>query len=93
MASEIDYSDKAIKQLGKMDKAASRRIMDYMDERVAPLDDPRSTGHALTGPLLGHLWTYRTGGYRAVCEIQDAAMKVLVVEVEDRKNVYRNMQH
>ena len=30
-----------------------------MDDRVAGQQDPRSTGKALTGPLLGAFWRYR----------------------------------
>ena len=48
-----------------------------MDERVATLDDPRTTGKALTGAL-GGLWRYRVGDYRLVCDIQDGNVRVLV---------------
>ena len=89
MASEINWTEKAQGQLQKLDKPIARRIADYMDDRVAPLEDPRSIGHALSGPLLGTLWTYRIGGgYRAICDIQDTHMRVLVIEVGDRKHVY-----
>ena len=72
----------------KTDKPTARRIVDYMDERIAPLDDPRSTGKALTGPL-GGLWRYRVGDCRVICDIQDGALRVLVVKLGDRKNIYR----
>ena len=47
----IEYTDTAKTQLRKLDRKTARRIVDYMDERVAPLDNPRSVGRALTGPL------------------------------------------
>ena len=62
--------------------------MDYMDERVAPLADPRSVGHMLTGPL-GRLWRYRVGACRVICDIQDDALRVLVVRIGRRDEVYR----
>ncbi len=65
----------------------ARRVVDYMDERVAPRDDPRSIGHALTGPLAG-LWRYRVGNYRVACGIQDNVLGVLVVRVGRRDRVY-----
>jgi mRNA interferase RelE/StbE len=84
----IEYTDTAKQQLSKLDKPSARRIMDYMDERIAVLDNPRSTGKALTGPL-GGFWRYRVGDYRVICDIQDAAVRVLVVRIGNRKNVYR----
>jgi len=56
----IDYADTAKGQLSKLDRQTARRIVDFMDERVAGPENPRSTGKALTGPLRG-LWRYRLG--------------------------------
>ncbi len=87
MAWTIDYTDTAKSQLRKLDKNTARRIMDYMDERVAP-SDPRRLGQALTGPL-GGLWRYRVGDCRIVCDIQDEAIRVLVVRIGQRDRIYR----
>ncbi|WP_026100974.1 type II toxin-antitoxin system RelE/ParE family toxin [Synechococcus sp. PCC 7336] len=88
MAWTIEYTDTAKKQLRKLDKQRARRILDYMDERVAEREDPRSTGKALTGAL-GGLWRYRVGDCRIICDIQDKALLVLVVRLGDRREVYR----
>jgi mRNA interferase RelE/StbE len=84
----IDYTDTAKTQLRKLDKQAARRILDFMDERVAARANPRNTGKALTGPL-GGLWRYRVGDFRVICEIQDGALRVLVVQLGNRREVYR----
>jgi mRNA interferase RelE/StbE len=88
LAWTIEYTDTAKEQLRKLDKQAARRIVDFMDERIAALDNPRSTGKALTGPL-GNFWRYRVGDYRVICDIQDDAVRVLVVRIGNRKEVYR----
>ena len=88
MAWTIDYADTAKGQLRKLDKQTVRRILDFMDERIAPAEDPRHTGKALTGPL-GGLWRYRIGDCRVICDIQDGALRVLVVQVGHRSGVYR----
>lgn len=88
MAWTIDYTQTALNQLRKLDKQSARRILDFMDERVAQRDDPRSTGKALTGSL-GGLWRYRVGDFRVICEIQDGELRVLVVELGNRREVYR----
>jgi len=64
LAWTIDYTETARKQLRKLDKQMARRILDFMDERIAGQEDPRGTGKALTGPMLGAYWRYRVGEYR-----------------------------
>ncbi len=88
MAWTIEYTDTARAQLRKLDEQVARRILDYMDERVAPSEDPRRTGRLLTGPL-GGLWRYRVGDCRVVCDVQEAAVRVLVVRIGNRSDVYR----
>jgi mRNA interferase RelE/StbE len=88
LAWTIEYSDTAKDQLRKLDKPIARRIVDYMDERIAELENPRSSGKALTGPL-GGLWRYRVGDYRVICEVRDGALCILVLELGNRREVYR----
>lgn len=88
MAWQIDLTDSAKKQLYKLDRATAKRITTFLRDRVAGSGNPRSSGKALTGPL-GGLWRYRVGDYRIVCDIQDQALRVLVVIVGDRSDVYR----
>ena len=59
-----------------------------MDERIAVLENPRSLGEALTGPL-GGLWRYRVGDGRVICDIQNGALRVLEVRVGNRRDIYR----
>jgi len=88
LAWTIEYAEAAKKQLRKLDKPAARRIVDFMDERVAPSDDPRALGKALKGSL-GELWRYRVGDYRVLCDIQDGVLTVLVLQIGNRREVYR----
>ncbi len=88
MAWTIKYTDTARTLLKKLDKQVARRIIDFMDERVAVMENPRSSGKALTGQL-GGLWCYRVGDYRIICDIQDEDLYVLVVKIGNRRDVYR----
>jgi mRNA interferase RelE/StbE len=88
LAWAIDYTATAKRQLQKLDKHTARRILDFMDKRVSLLEDPRSVGKALRGPL-GDFWRYRIGDCRVICDIQDSAVRVLVVRVGNRKEIYR----
>jgi mRNA interferase RelE/StbE len=88
LAWTIEYAETAKKQLRKLDRSVARRIVDFMDERVAPSDDPRGMGKALKGPL-GDLWRYRVGDFRVICDIQDKVLTVLVLQIGNRREVYR----
>jgi mRNA interferase RelE/StbE len=88
LAWTIEYADTAKKQLRKLDRVAARRVVDFMDERVAASDDPRGVGKALKGPL-GDMWRYRVGDYRVICDIQDGMLTVLVLQIGNRREVYR----
>lgn len=88
MAWTIEYAKTAKDQLRKLDKAVARRIADFMEKRVAPRDNPRELGKALRGPL-GELWRFRVGGYRIICDIRDSALIVLVLQIKNRREVYR----
>ena len=88
MAWTIEYAETAKKQLRKLDKAVARRIADFMDGRIAPGNDPRRLGKALKGPL-GDLWCYRVGDFRILCDIQDGVLTVLVLQIGNRREVYR----
>ena len=76
MAWTIDYSKSARNQLKKLDKPIARRILDFLDNRDAKHDDPRTLGKALTGSL-GPLWRYRINDYRIIWEIQHSTVRIL----------------
>nr|VFK29362.1 MAG: mRNA interferase RelE/StbE [Candidatus Kentron sp. MB]VFK33518.1 MAG: mRNA interferase RelE/StbE [Candidatus Kentron sp. MB]VFK76249.1 MAG: mRNA interferase RelE/StbE [Candidatus Kentron sp. MB] len=87
MAWTIEYTDTALKQLRALDKSMARRILDYMDKRVAPSANPRGFGKGLRG--MDRVWRYRVGAHRVICMIQDDALLILTVRIGHRKNVYR----
>jgi mRNA interferase RelE/StbE len=85
----IKYTESSSKQLKKLDKQTALRVLDFMDERVAVLADPRSLGKNLKGPKMGEYWRYRVGDIRVICNISDGQMTVLVIEIGNRRDVYR----
>ena len=89
LAWRIEFEDSALKELAKLDKPVARRILAFLRERVAGLDDPRSVGEALKGSKLGEFWKYRVGDYRVIANIEDGALRILVLRVGNRREVYR----
>lgn len=70
-----------------MDKQSAKRIVDFLDQRISPLDDPRVSGKTLKGEL-GQFWRYRVGDYRILCEIQDGELIIIAALVGHRKEIY-----
>ena len=89
MAWTIKYTESSLRTLKKLDPSVAEGVLDYMDQRVAVLADPRTLGKNLRGPKLGSDWRYRVGDIRIICSIQDTELLVLVLELGRRWEVYR----
>ena len=88
MAWTIDYLTSAKRELRKLDRQIANRIVDFLDHRIAVLENPRTLGTALVGSR-EQLWRYRVGDYRIICEIHDTRVVVLVVSIGHRSDIYR----
>lgn len=89
MAWRIEFDRAAERELGKLDPQVAKRILLFLQERVSNLEDPRSIGEALKGSRLGDFWKYRVGDYRLISSIEDGALRILVVKIGNRREVYR----
>ncbi len=87
MAWQIEWEVRASRELLKLDKQIQRDIVRYLDEKVAPSDDPRVFGKALHGDLAG-FWRYRIEDHRVICKILDEKITIMVVRVAHRREVY-----
>jgi mRNA interferase RelE/StbE len=85
----IELGTRAKKELAALDSRVASRIAKFLVKRVAMLDDPRSIGDALKGPELGKYWKYRVGDDRVICALEDAIVRVFVVRIAHRRDVYR----
>jgi mRNA interferase RelE/StbE len=86
----IEFSPRAERRLGKLSGRDRTRILRFLSERVAIAEDPRRVGEALKGPPPG-LWRYRVGDFRIIVTIEDDRVTVLVLEIGDRREIYREM--
>jgi len=89
MAWKIELDPGVERELSKLDPPIARRILGFLRDRLAPLDDPRSIGEALKGSKLGDFWKYRVGDYRIIANIEDNEVRILVVRIGNRRDVYR----
>jgi mRNA interferase RelE/StbE len=84
----VELLDSAKRGLRKIDKRWQLVILDYLEDEIAVLVDPRVRGKALTGDK-GGLWRYRVGDYRIVCEILDQKLVIAAITISHRKDVYK----
>lgn len=89
MAWRVEFDPDAVKDLKKLDKQSQARILDFLRERLARLDNPRELGEPLAGSKLGNYWKYRVGDWRLICDLQDQRIVVRVLRVGNRREVYR----
>lgn len=87
MKYKIVFSEKALKQLKKLDKHVSALILGWLEKNVEGAENPRVHGKGLVENKSGQ-WRYRIGDYRVICEIQDKEIIVLVLEVGHRREIY-----
>ncbi len=89
MAWCVELADSAAKQLRKLDPQVAKRILSFLRDRVAILDDPRSIGEALRGKEFGDFWKYRVGDWRIIADLEDGMLLITVIRIGNRRDVYR----
>lgn len=86
MTWEVELSPDAAKWLRNADPQIARRIRDAL-RAITTLDNPRDRGKSLSAALSG-LWRYRVGDYRIICDLHDARLVVLVIDIDHRSRIY-----
>ena len=82
MSYEVIFSDKALKQLKKMEKNIQERI-------IAVLERIRIRPEAYVTKLVGDPgYRLRIGNYRIIMDIDNKKLQILVLKVGHRKNKY-----
>ena len=87
MKYEIIFTERAKKQLKKLDKYTASLIIGWLEKNINESENPRVHGKALVENRNGQ-WRYRIGNYRVICEIIDKDVIVLVLEIGHRKEIY-----
>lgn len=87
MKYKVLFTEKARKQLKKLDKSVAALIVGWIDKNIEGCQNPRIHGKNLIADRVGQ-WRYRIGDYRLICEIKDDEIIVLVLEVGHRRYVY-----
>lgn len=89
MSYHVEFTDRARKQLKKLDKGTAALIVGWLRKNIEGCADPRAHGKPLTANRSGQ-WRYRVGDYRILADIQDGKVLVLVLNVGHRSDIYKN---
>ena len=84
MAWRVEYTDRALKQLKKMDRFDARLITSWIGKNLEGCDDPRIHGKGLEGNRSGE-WRYRVGVYRILCMISDGVLLIAAFSIGHRR--------
>ena len=83
------YLDKKIKKdFRKLDNNVAKLILDWIENNLEGIDNPRIKGRALVGNLKNY-WRYRIGDYRLITKIDDSKLIIIAIECKHRKEVYK----
>ncbi len=83
MTYQVLFTEKAKKELKKMDRYIAAMILGWVRKNLEGCTDPRQHGKGLTGDRSGQ-WRYRVGDYRLLAEIQDKQILILIVHIGHR---------
>ncbi|NKB64898.1 MAG: type II toxin-antitoxin system mRNA interferase toxin, RelE/StbE family [Gammaproteobacteria bacterium] len=84
----IEFDPQVEKDLKKLSQKDKHRIFDFLENRLSHFESPRQSGKPLKGKKL-EIWRYRVGNHRLLCEIQDNVLRILVLKIGHRKEIYR----
>ncbi len=87
MKYKVEITEKALKQLKKMDKHTASLILGWIRKNLEGCENPRQHGKGLTADKSGQ-WRYRVGDYRLLAEIEDDRIVILILCVGHRRDVY-----
>ncbi len=84
----IEFTSKSRKDLDRLPIVTQSRIANFLDQRVALHENPRLLAKSLAGSRDG-LWRFRVGDFRIVARFEDSKFVVLLVQIDNRRDVYR----
>jgi mRNA interferase RelE/StbE len=78
------HAEKSLRKLGSVDRHRVYKFLATLENT----DNPKQTGKLLVGLLAG-VWRYRVGDIRVLCRLEADRLIILVLEIANRREVYR----
>lgn len=87
MPHTVELTEEAAEQIASLPRKSAMQIVRRIEGLAA---NPRPAG-ARRLVEHGHLYRVRSGDYRILYQIEDSILRVLVVKVGNRRDVYRSV--
>lgn len=84
----VVYEKKAVKSLSKIDKRQQRMIVSWIEKNLQNATNPKQHGKVLKGQFKDY-WRYRVGNYRILADIDQDEIKIIIVNIGHRKDIYK----
>ncbi len=85
---QVIFTQAAFRDLKKIDSYTAAMIMGWIRKNLEGCSNPGQHGKSLTAAHSGK-WSYRIGYYRLLADIQDDKILILILNVGDRKEIYK----
>lgn len=86
MAYKAIWHEETLKDLKKLDRTIAKKIVAKVKNYL--IQDPAKLGTPLKGNLKG-LYRYRIGEYRVIYVIDQAEKKIIILNVNHRRKIYK----
>ncbi|KNZ42057.1 type II toxin-antitoxin system RelE family toxin [Acetobacterium bakii] len=83
----VEFSDATLKKLKKMDRYQASILIGWIEKNLENCDNPRIQGKPLTANHSGK-WRYRVGDYRILALIEDERIKIVIIDIGHRSEIY-----
>ena len=87
MKYRVVFTNKAKKDIKKLDKHTASLIIGWIEKNLENCNNPRQFGKSLKGNKKGQ-WRYRVGDYRLLANIEDEKIIILLLNIGHRKEIY-----
>lgn len=87
MKYKVIYEKKALKSLSKIDSKQRNIILSWIEKNLVDTDNPKQYGKNLKGDLNDY-WRYRVGNYRILANIDKENIKIIIINIGHRKDIY-----
>lgn len=88
MKYKVEFTQRALKDLKKLDRPTSALIVGWIRKNLENCENPRLYGKGLTANRSGQ-WRYRVGDYRMLAQIEDDKIIILILNIGHRREIYR----
>lgn len=82
-----EFAASAREDLKRLGHDAHRKILLYLEKRLASGAHPRQWADPYRGDMHGY-WKIRVGAYRLIAKLHDRVLVVEIIKAGDRRDVY-----